>query len=138
MNEYIHVITLFLVLLIILPYQIPTFIAKMISSLMGRIIVICSAIGLLFVNPTLGAVAIVAAYEIIQKSEVSLGIYQSRKFRVTEKVKANQIKEMNKSNPWSKKTLEEEIVDSIPRNTGISVKSNVKPIVGDIHDAAQL
>lgn len=138
MDEYIHVFTFLLALLIILPYKLPIFVANLVTSLLGRVIVICSAVALLFVNPTLGAVAIVAAYELIQKSEVSLGLYQSRKFRVTEKVKAKQIKEMNKENPWTKKTLEEEMVDSIPQNKSVSGGSSVKPVMGDIHDAARL
>ena len=138
MNEYIHVFTFLLALLIILPYKLPIFAAKLLSSLLGRVIVICLAIGLLFVNPTLGSIAIVAAYELIQKSESSLGLYQSRKFRVTEKVKAKQIKEMNKLNSWSKKTLEEEMVNSIPQNKSVSDDSNIKPVMGDVHDAARL
>ena len=138
MNDYIHVFTFLLALLVILPYKIPNFVAKLISPLLSRVILICSAVALFFVNPTLGAVAIVAAYELIQRSEISLGLYQSRKFRVTEKVKAKQIKEMNDGNPWTKKTLEEEMVDSIPRNKSVTENSYVKPIMGDIHDAVRL
>jgi len=139
MNERIHILTFLLALFVVLPYRMPVFAATIISSLLGRVVIICLAIGLLFVNPTLGAIAIVAAYELVQKSEMSLGLYQSRKFRVTEKVKANQIKEMNKSNPWLKKTLEEEMIDNIPTYTVVSGENaNVKPVLGNLHDAARV
>ena len=58
-----------LVLFIVLDIKIPREAAKLANTLLGRIVVAGAALGLLMNNQMLGVLAIVAGYELLQRSE---------------------------------------------------------------------
>ena len=58
-----------LVLFIVLDIKIPREAAKLANTLLGRIVVAGAALGLLMNNQLLGVLAIVAGYELLQRSE---------------------------------------------------------------------
>lgn len=57
------------VLFIVMDVKIPSFLANMVDTMLGRVVVILVALSLFMVHPVLGAVAIIAAYELIRRSE---------------------------------------------------------------------
>lgn len=138
LNEYKQIFTFLIIVFIVLPIEVPFVVSQLISSFLGKLILISLSCGLIYYDKTLGVFALIATYEMIQRSEKTLGLYQSRKMRVTEKVKAKQINDMNSSSPWKTKTLEEEMVQRIPTTTTIEQNSSFKPILDNIHDAAVL
>lgn len=138
LNEYRHIFTFVIVAFIILPIEVPFVVSQIVSSVLSKLVLVTLSCALIYYDKILGVFALIAAYELIQRSEKTLGLYLSRKMRVTEKVKAKQIDNMNDSSPWKTKTLEEEIVENIQTTTTIEQKSSFKPILDNIHDAAVL
>jgi len=62
-----------LVLFIVFDIKIPNEVAKLINTLLGRVVVAGGAIALLLNNPLLGILAIVAGYELLRRSDDVLG-----------------------------------------------------------------
>ena len=138
LNQYKHIFTFLIIIFIILPIEAPFIVSQLVSTIFGKLCLVLLSCWLIYLDKTLGVFALIAVYELIRRSENVIGLYQSREMRVTEKIRAKHIDDMNESSPWKSKTLEEEMVDNIPKTTTIEHKSSFKPILNNIHDAAVL
>ena len=69
---------------IVFNIQPPHELAKLVDNLLGRVVVIIGALSLLFAHPVLGVLGIVAAYELIRRSENTTGTGPLRKYLPTE------------------------------------------------------
>lgn len=124
------------VLFIVMDVKIPSFLANMVDTMLGRVVVILVALSLFIVHPVLGAVAIIAGYELIRRSEKKTGTYQLRHFMPSQAQKDRHLSAMNQFPV----TLEEEIVHKMVPfvREGSNVPASYKPVLGDLHDAAML
>ena len=134
-NQNQYILTVLLVLYILMPISTPAFMAPAIDNLLGRIVLLVVAISLLFHHPVLGAVALIAAYELLYRSEKVTGSYQVRTFLPTEYNKGRELNAMRQF-PF---TLEEEIVKKmVPMKKKMIGEPMFKPVLGKIYDAAHL
>lgn len=125
-----------LVLFIIFDVNVPYFVGTMVDSLLGRVVLVIVAVGLLFRHPVLGAVALVAAYMLVHRAEKRTGNYQVRKFVPSEYTKNTQLNAFNQFPV----TLEEEMVHKmVPYvNEGHAMPPSYQPTQDKLHDAAKL
>ena len=83
-----YIITIFVAIFIILPIQIPKQIASIVNTNIGKLTILVALASMFVVHPIVGAVGIVAAYELIKRS-AHLG--NIARFVPTEAVKSDNI-----------------------------------------------
>ena len=122
------VLTALLAIFIVFNIQLPF--SSYINTLFGRLVVIGLVLVLLFANPILGALGIVAAYELFRRVEKRVVAH----FVPSEKKKMGHLNAMNQYS----KTLEEEIVQKmIPTaNPGSFPPASFKPYPNKLHNAS--
>ena len=125
----LSLLTVLLSLFIIFDIRPPTIVAEQIDSFLGRIIILLVVIVLLFSNPIVGALAVVAAYELFRRSEYKSAI----QYVPSEKKKTAHLSAFNQF----PKTLEEAVVQSmIPTASPKRFPpASFVPKAGDIHQA---
>jgi hypothetical protein len=125
-----------LVIFILFNIQVPQILAELIDNVAGRVIVIMIALALFFMHPILGAVALIAAYELIRRSEKKTGTYQMRHFIPSQAHKDRHLSAMNQFPV----TLEEEMVHKMVPivREGPNVPPSYKPVLSELHSAAML
>jgi hypothetical protein len=118
------------IIFIILPVDIPKSIARMVDSSLGMIVVFAVTLYLFFyVNPILGVLYVLVAYELLRRSSVVTGRNAIVMNTPTQAVKDIEMAVMN---PPQEKTLEEHMVDiraPIGKSSvSVIVDSNFKPV----------
>lgn len=132
-NEYI--IVSLMVLFIITDMKLPVFLANLIDTLFGRIIVIIAALALFFMHNVLGTIGLIFAYELIKRSEKETGSYQMRHYLPSENVKGKHFDAMNQFPV----TLEEQVIAKlVPISKKHLPAPEFKPIQNKLHDAAKI
>ena len=64
-----YVLAALLCLFIVVPVEIPHELASLVDTFIGKVVVVIIALNLFFAHPVVGAVGIIAAYELIKRSE---------------------------------------------------------------------
>ena len=64
-----YVLILLLCLFIILPIEVPSELASLVNTSVGKAVVVIIAVYLLFTHPVVGVLGLIAAYELVQRSE---------------------------------------------------------------------
>ena len=132
-SEYVAIALM--IAFIISDAKVPKVLGNSVDTLIGRIVVIVIAIYILILNHTLGVVALIFAYELINRSEKATGNYQMRHYLPSLEKKNSHLKAMNQFPV----TLEEELVKKmIPTVSNDVVESSYKPVMNDVHEAAKL
>lgn len=131
-----YVLSALLAYFVVFRVNVPHLLAGVVDTLLGRVVVITAALSLLFVHPVLGSVAILAAYELIRRSENTTGSGPLRRFLPSETKKGKEFSAMNQFPT----TVEEEVIHKmIPRVSGHTLpKASYKPVQDKLHQAAQL
>jgi|TARA_B110000285_G_scaffold231996_1_gene302042 hypothetical protein len=118
-SPYENGLAALLVAYIVLNIKTPGALTGVIDSTLGNVVVVVIALSLFHTkNPVLIVLGIVAAYEIIRRSSVSTGSYAIEHSLASDKKKAKAMKEYNQP---TAKSLEEEMVSSIPPMSSSSV-----------------
>ena len=134
-NKSSTILALLLSIFIIFNIQPPHELAKLVDNLLGRVVVIIGALSLLFAHPVLGVLGIVAAYELIRRSENTTGTGPLRKYLPTELKKKQHLTAMNQFPV----TVEEQVISQmLPRNTGSLPPPSYKPVLDSLHEAAKI
>lgn len=130
------VLSVLLVVFIICDCKLPKGLAGLVDSLVGRVVVVAAALSLFMHDHVVGALAIVAAYSLIHRSEKSTGRYGLRKFLPSEAKKDRQLSAFNQFPV----TVEEEVVRKmIPyAPEGRMSNASYKPVQDKLHDAEAL
>lgn len=103
------VLFIIFVIFIVLPLDVPLFIANSVDSPLGIVVIFCVTLFLfLYVNPILGVLYILVAYELLRRSSIKKGRTPMLQYTPTE---PNRDAELVAMNPPQYKTLEEEMVD---------------------------
>lgn len=133
--HYLVLMTL-LAVFIVMDIKIPDPVAEMVDTVGGKIIVVVAALSLFTTKqPILGALALLAAYELIQRSSKSY-VGPARKYIPSESKKSAHLSAMNQFPV----TVEEQIIsEMIPQKaTPILTQASFKPTQCKLHDAAKL
>ena len=69
-NNSHSLLAVLLVIFTVFDLRVPSEMANLLDTLLGRVVVIGAALSLLFVNPLLGVLGVVAAYELLRRSEI--------------------------------------------------------------------
>ena len=76
--------------------QTPDFLAKMIDTFFGKVVVVViAAILFMKTNPVIGVLGFVVAYQIIKTSSVATGTYGMKHFLPSEESKMNELRSFN-------------------------------------------
>ena len=140
------VLIVLLVLFILLDIRIPTEVANLIDTLFGRILVTGAALSLFFVrNVLLGVLGIVAAYELLRRSEESAAATEvettyvenpSEKYIPSERRRQADLSALNQFPV----TLEETVIHNmIPFVSGENLPpASFRPTLDSLYDAAKI
>ena len=136
MGEFILVILM--IIYLILGLKTPTFIAKIIDTLIGKIIIVLIVIYLFIrANPILAVIAALVGFDLIRRSSSNTGISSLQSYEPSEKKKMSQFNAYNQF-PY---TLEQEVVSKMAPivRSGTSLnKATYKPSLDNLYDAAPI
>jgi len=125
-----------LVAFIAFEQDMPVSIARVIDNPVGQIAVFAAAIYLFTVSRVLGAVALVAAYELVRRAQKKTGRRAALKFLPGEDKKYRELTLMNQFPA----TLEEEVVSNMiafVEDSSIG-QASFKPHLSELHQATHL
>ena len=133
-------LTILFLIYLIMGYKTPEPIANVIDTLVGKIVVVIVALSLfIHVNPILGVLGLLVAYDLIRRSSISTGSDALQRYMPTQQKVNSQFTAFNQF-PY---TLEQEVVKKMaPLNktseflTGPS--ASYKPLLDNTRDAAYL
>jgi hypothetical protein len=128
------------VIYLIMGYKTPEPVANMVDTIPGKIVVMIIALVLFVnVNPVLGILGLLVAYDLIRRSSVTTGVDSLKRYLPTEEKKMSQFTAFNQF-PY---TLEQEVVKKMaPINHANEIlegpDASYKPILDNNRDAAYL
>ena len=125
------------VIYILMNVRTPGALAGLVDNMYGNIAVIVIALSVFTQsNPVVGILALVAAYELIKRSNVGTGDYAIRNYLPTEKSK---VMDFSKYNDFPV-TLEEQVVAKMAPlvKHDAPANSNYKPVLDSLHDASPI
>jgi len=131
-----HIVILCMIIFIVFDMQVPYNLACAVDSTVGRILLLGSAIGLLYVHTLVGVFALIFVYILITRSYKQSDDYNLKKYVPSQAKKDRYLSAINQF-PM---TLEEEIVQTqVPLvKDGPLTSGNYKPVSNDLHNAARL
>jgi hypothetical protein len=133
-DSHHYILSVLLIIFIVSDVQIPPVIGEMVDTLLGKIVVVMVALSLFGSHPVVGAIGLVAAYQLITRSEgqSAIALY------LPGEVKKNQIFKSINQFPT---TLEEEVIaKQMPYIFKKNRRGNsrYKGVQGKVHGAAKL
>ena len=138
-HTHYYVLALILILFVVFPVSIPNELARLVDSLIGKVVIVVLVLNLFLVHPVVGSIAVIAAYELVRRAGTSdSGKQVLKKFIPSEQSRTSNL---NKYNQFPL-TVEEIVIKSkIPYSFNLSNPSDrapYLPIQGDIHDAIDI
>ena len=130
-------ITVLLLLYLIFDVDTPLDLAKYIDTTLGNVVVVLLSLSLVYTgNVFIGVLAIVSAYELIQRSKKTTGSLYLNQIHNAEVIKKDLLDNYNQFPD----TLEEEVVNKMAPliNTSSNNVSMFQPVLNDLHDATEL
>lgn len=134
-NEYVFVALLAVFVLFNIP--VPTFLAEFLDSMIGQVIVYAIALSLFFMHPILGAVALLASYELIRRSQKITGTHYARKYLPSQDKKNRHLTAMNQFPITLEEEMVKKMVPYVNENVN-NIDSSYKPVMNNLHNAAML
>jgi len=140
-KEYIYyLLAAVLCLFNVMPVHIPNEVASLVDTLVGKVVVVVIALNLFFAHPVVGAIGIIAAYELIKRSEGKGSRVPAalKKYVPSEAKKTSNLSRVNQFPV----TIEEIVIhNQIPYSfnlTNPTDRATYKPIQDSLHDAAKI
>lgn len=125
------------VLYLVLGLQMPSMVATMIDTMVGKLFIVMSALWLFaYASPLLGVLGLLVAYQLIRQASIKTGIAALEEYAPTEAKKWSPFTSTNQF-PY---TLEQEMVKRMTTQqyNPTYVKTPFRPTIDDTHDAASL
>lgn len=136
-KEHNYVLAALLAIFVIFPVSLPEVVAEMINTIVGKIVVIIIALHLFCVHPMVGALGILAAYELIKRAEHTIIKQPSHRYLPSE---AKKTTHLSKYNQFPVTVEEMVIAKQIPyvfKKTP-SNHAGYKPVQDSVQGAAKL
>ena len=132
-----YVLSLLLALFVAFPVQIPDTLAEMVNNVVGKIVVVVIALCLLKRGAVVGSIGLLAAYELIKRSSLTVVKEPRHRFIPSEAKKAAHL---NKYNQFPVTVEEMVIAKQIPYvfNRKPVGNSIYKPVQDSVYAAARL
>ena len=132
-----YVLALLFAAFVVLPIQLPEFVAEMVNTTLGKVVVIILALNLFLVHPVVGSMGVLAAYELIKRAEHTVIRNPTNKYIPSE---AKKTRELTKMNQFPVTVEEMVIAKQIPYvfNTSPSGGESYKPVQGKLQGAAKI
>jgi hypothetical protein len=136
---HFYVLSLIMILFIVLPIQVPSELADLVDTVLGKVVIVIIVLNLFVAHPVVGAISAVAAYELVKRSHgLSKVGGLMRQFIPSEQKKTSNLNAFNQF-PI---TVEEMVIKSkIPYTfnlTNSGSQPSYKPILDDIHEASRV
>lgn len=131
------VLAILFIIYLVSGYKTPDSVANVIDTIYGKIIVVVVALILFsYVNPILGVLSFIVAFDLIRKSSMSTGTFALDHYVPTEVKKESNLNAMNQF-PY---TLEQEVVKKMaPIKFPVDASpSSFSPVLDDTYDAAPI
>ena len=133
-KQHHYILAVLLAIYILFDVDIPDQVKEMVDSLFGKIVVAVLVISLIYVNPMVGALGVIAAYVLLNKSTDFTG--PVHKHISSEIKKSQHMKAMNVDHPDN---LEQSVVSKmLPRSGRITGSASYKPTLNGLRDAAKI
>ena len=130
-----YILTAVFAIFVVFPIAVPDILAEMIDNTLGKIVIIIIALNLFLLHPMVGALGLLAAYELIKRSSIPKTVkYSEHSF-----IPPVRKKKTNIQNQFPV-TVEEEIISNqIPYVYNKTlIESTYKPIQDGLQGAAKL
>lgn len=133
-KQHHYILAILLAIYILFDVDVPDQVKEMVDSPFGKIVVAVLVISLIYVNPMVGSLGIIAAFVLLNKSTDMTGPVHRN---ISSEVKKIQhMKAMNSKHPDN---LEQSVVSKmIPRSGILTGTASYKPTLHGLHDAAKI
>lgn len=132
-----YILAALLAAFIVLDIRIPTNVANMLDTVVGKALIIMVGLSLLAINPLVGILGAIAAYELIRRSSSS-SMVSVKDFLPSEKNKQDEMMDYQPK-PLGTTVEEEVIAKMLPRTaTDVLDTASFKPVQNKLHCAAKL
>ena len=131
-----YVLAAVLAVFIVMDIKVPPNVANLVDTIVGKVVIIMVGLSLIGINPMVGILGVIAAYELIRRSSSSSSIFSSLDFIPSEKNKESEMR-VYQNNQVS---VEEEVIaQMLPRTaTDVLDTASFKPVQDQLHAAAKL
>ena len=135
--QYHHyILAAAMAIFIVFPVSLPEVVAEMVNNTIGKVVVIIVALNLFLVLPMVGSLGLLAAYELIKRSETTMVKYPKHRYLPSEAKKTAHLSQYNQFPV----TVEEEVIaNQIPYVFNKTMDtSSYKPVQDKLQGAAKL
>jgi len=140
-HMHFYLLSVVMILFIVFPVEIPSELGKLVDSMIGKIVIVVAIINLFMAHPVVGAIAAVAAYELVKRSSGMAGIGSTmmKQYVPSEEKRTGNLNSFNQFPV----TVEEMVIKSkVPYTFNMSIgnlnDASYKPILGDTHEAEDI
>jgi len=136
-NKHHIILSILLIVFIVFDIQVPEGMAVLIDSIVGKALIVIIALALLSVNPIVGVLALITAYELIRRSSESSGSGPIYKYMPSTRKRDKDLLIMQSQTY----TVEEEVIANMLPRTATDTFNNTpefKPVQENLHSAAKL
>ena len=137
-KEHNYVLAALLAIFVIFPVSLPHIVAEMVNNIIGKVVVILIALNLFLAHPMVGAIGLLAAYELIKRAEHTQISQPTHRFLPSETKKSSN---MSKYNQFPVTVEEMVIAKQIPYVFKLKKSGNnagYKPVQDSVQGAAKL
>ena len=133
-KQHHYILAILLAIYILFDMDVPDQVKEMVDSPFGKVVVAILVISLVYVNPMVGALGIIAAFVLLNKSTDMTGPVHRH---ISSEVKKTQ--HMNAMNTKHPDNLEQSVVSKmLPRSGMLTGNASYKPTLHGLHDAAKI
>ena len=137
-KEHNYVLAALLAVFVVFPVSLPQIVAEMINTVVGKVVIILVTLNLFLAHPMVGAIGILAAYELIKRAENTTISQPTHRYIPSETKKATSL---NKYNQFPVTVEEIVIAKQIPyvfKTKSSASSSGYKPVQDSVQGAARL
>lgn len=137
-KEHNYVLAALLAVFVVFPVSLPQIVAEMINTVVGKVVIILVTLNLFLAHPMVGAIGILAAYELIKRAENTTISQPTHRYIPSETKKATSL---NKYNQFPVTIEEIVIAKQIPyvfKTKSSASSSGYKPVQDSVQGAARL
>ena len=137
-KEHNYVLAALLAIFVIFPVSLPHIVAEMVNNIIGKVVIILLALNLFLAHPMVGAVGLLAAYELIKRAEHTQVSLPTHRFLPSETKKSSNL---SKYNQFPVTVEEMVIAKQIPYVFKLHKSGNnagYKPVQDSVQGAAKL
>ena len=129
------VLAILLIIYILVNVQTPHSVATLVDTMVGKVAVSLVALSMFRVNMVIGVLGLVAGYQLLMRSSLTIGSFAIHHYLPSEAAKVIDFSRYNDFPP----TLEEEMVKKMaPIVVDSSSSLDYKPVLDGLHDAAPI